>query len=129
MAVTVKVPALPTVKVVASAEVTAALDGTVATQYAEGNREYDVRVMLPRDRFTSAEHLGDVALFPGGAGRSPVYLRDVATVSTTLGPTEIVKRLAERPGWRLGFILSWAVAMAFWQLSRVRSAQGHQPVA
>ena len=35
-----------------------------------------------------------------------------------------------RPVLRLGFILFWAVAMAFWQLSRVRAAsEGRQPVA
>ncbi len=66
-----------------------ALDGTVATRYTEGNREFDVRVMLPRDRFTSPEHLGAVALFSGPAGGAPVYVRDVATVSMSLGPTDI----------------------------------------
>ena len=66
-----------------------ALDGTVATRYAEGNREFDVRVMLPRGRFSSPEDLGAVALFPGGGGRAPVFLRDVADVYTTLGPTDI----------------------------------------
>ena len=36
---------------------------------------------------------------------------------------------SERPIWRLGFILFWAVAMAFWQLSRVResSTQARHP--
>jgi CzcA family heavy metal efflux pump len=66
-----------------------ALDGTIATRLSEGNREYDVRVMLPRNKFTSPEQLAAVALFPGGVGRSPIYLRDVADVSTSLGPTEI----------------------------------------
>jgi multidrug efflux pump subunit AcrB len=66
-----------------------ALDGTVATRYAEGNREFDVRVTLPRSRFTSPEDLGAVALFPGGSGQAPIYLRDVADVTTTLGPTTI----------------------------------------
>lgn len=66
-----------------------ALDGTIATRYAVGNREFDVRVMLPRGRFSSPEDLGSVALFPGSAGRAPVYLRDVADVATTLGPTDI----------------------------------------
>ena len=66
-----------------------ALDGTIATRFAEGNREYDVRVMLPRDKFTSPEQLAAVALFPGSVGRSPIYLRDVADVATSLGPTEI----------------------------------------
>ncbi|MDQ4079515.1 MAG: efflux RND transporter permease subunit, partial [Gemmatimonadota bacterium] len=66
-----------------------ALDGTIATRYTEGNREYGVRVMLPRERFTSPEDMGAVALFPGAGGRAPIYLRDVADVVTTLGPTEI----------------------------------------
>jgi multidrug efflux pump subunit AcrB len=66
-----------------------ALDGTIATRYAEGNREYDVRVRLPRGRFVDPSDLGNVALFPGGAGGAPVYLRDIADVSTTLGPSEI----------------------------------------
>ena len=66
-----------------------ALDGTIATRYTEGNREYDVRLMLPREKFRSPEDLGSVALFPGGASAAPVYLRDVADVTTTLGPTEI----------------------------------------
>ena len=66
-----------------------ALDGTVATRYSEGNREFDVRVMLPRSRFTSPEDLGGVALFPGQRGGAPVYLRDVARVYTAVGPTSI----------------------------------------
>jgi hydrophobe/amphiphile efflux-1 (HAE1) family protein len=66
-----------------------ALDGSVATRYTEGNRDYGVRVMLPRERFTSPEDMGSVLLFPGGAGRAPIYLRDIADVSTMLGPTEI----------------------------------------
>jgi hydrophobe/amphiphile efflux-1 (HAE1) family protein len=66
-----------------------ALDGTVATRFAVGNREFDVRVMLPRERFTSPEDIGAVALFPGRAGGAPVHLRDVADVSTELGPTDI----------------------------------------
>jgi hydrophobe/amphiphile efflux-1 (HAE1) family protein len=67
-----------------------ALDGSIATRYAEGNREYEVRVMLPRDRFNSPEDLGAVALFPGGVrGGSPIYLRDVADVQTVVSPTGI----------------------------------------
>lgn len=66
-----------------------ALDGTIATRYAEGNREYDVRVRLPRERFQTPDELRNVALFPGTATREPVYLRDVADVVTALGPGEI----------------------------------------
>ncbi|MBK6487053.1 MAG: efflux RND transporter permease subunit [Gemmatimonadetes bacterium] len=66
-----------------------ALDGTIATQYADGNFEYDVRVRFPRDRFTSATDLGSVLLFPGVGGSAPVMLRDVARIRPTLGPTSI----------------------------------------
>ncbi|HSH45935.1 MAG TPA: efflux RND transporter permease subunit, partial [Longimicrobiales bacterium] len=41
-----------------------ALDGTVATRFTSGTQEYDLRVMLPREGFTSPEDLGSVALFP-----------------------------------------------------------------
>ena len=73
-----------------------AVDGTIATRYAEGNLEYDVRVMLPRNRFTTPEALASVALFPGGRGGAPVYLRDVAQVREATGPTEIERENQNR---------------------------------
>jgi len=73
-----------------------AVDGTVATRYAEGNQEYDVRVKLPKERFTSAQTLGGVALFPGARGGSPVYLRDVADVREAVGPTQIERENQNR---------------------------------
>lgn len=66
-----------------------ALDGMVATRFAEGNFEYDVRVFFPRGRFQSVNNLADLPLFPAGAGRSPVQLRDVAFVGPALGPSSI----------------------------------------
>ncbi|HSA56709.1 MAG TPA: efflux RND transporter permease subunit [Gemmatimonadaceae bacterium] len=66
-----------------------ALDGTIATRYAEGNFEYDVRVLFPRHRFTSTADLGNIMLFPGGRANAPVFLRDVATVSPAISPATI----------------------------------------
>ncbi len=64
-----------------------ALDGTVATRYAEGNFEYDVRVFFPRGRFASVADLSDIPLF---AQRGvPVRLGDVAHVRHVLGPNGI----------------------------------------
>jgi multidrug efflux pump subunit AcrB len=40
--------------------------------------------------------VGSVALFPGGAGGAPIYLRDVARVYTTLGPTSILRENQNR---------------------------------
>jgi hydrophobe/amphiphile efflux-1 (HAE1) family protein len=73
-----------------------ALDGTIATRYTESNREFDVRVMLPRESFTSPEDLGAVALFPGAAGGAPISLSDVASVYSTTGPTSILRENQNR---------------------------------
>jgi hydrophobe/amphiphile efflux-1 (HAE1) family protein len=73
-----------------------ALDGAVPTRYTEGNREYDVRVMFDRDRFTSPEVLGSIALFPGASGGTPVYLRDVADVRIGVGPTTVLRENQNR---------------------------------
>jgi len=73
-----------------------ALDGTVATRFTSSNQEYDLRVMFPRERFTSPEELASIALFPGQTGGSPIYLRDVAQVRNTLGPTTILRENQNR---------------------------------
>jgi multidrug efflux pump subunit AcrB len=65
-----------------------ALDGTVATRYADGNFEYDVRVFFPRGRFTSVAALGEIPLFPG-RGTDPIRLSDVASVGPALGPANV----------------------------------------
>ncbi len=73
-----------------------ALDGTIASRYTEANKEYDIRVMFPRERFTSPEDLRTIALFPGQGGGPPIYLRDVANVYSTLGPTTISRENQNR---------------------------------
>mgnify|MGYP001764843626 CR=1 FL=1 len=65
-----------------------ALDGTIATRYAEGNFEYDVRVLFPKGRFTSVADLQDIPLF-AGRGTGPVRLGDVADVAMRIGPNGI----------------------------------------
>ena len=66
-----------------------ALDGTIATRYAEGNFEYDVRVLFPKHKFQSATDIGGTLLFPGGRNTSPVFLRDVAVVNAAVSPATI----------------------------------------
>jgi CzcA family heavy metal efflux pump len=73
-----------------------AMDGTIATRYTETNREYDVRVMFPRNRFQSPEDIGSIALFPGSTGSAPIYVRDVAKVTSRLGPTTISRQNQNR---------------------------------
>jgi multidrug efflux pump subunit AcrB len=66
-----------------------ALDGSIVTRFTQRNNEYDVRVRLPRESFTSPEDLGSIALFPGND--RPIYLRDVADVKLGTGPTTILR--------------------------------------
>ncbi len=66
-----------------------ALDGTIATRYAEGNFEYDVRVLFPKHKFQSASDVGGTLLFPGGRGTDPVFLRDIASVNAAVSPATI----------------------------------------
>lgn len=73
-----------------------ALDGTIATRYAEGNFEYDVRVLFPKSRITSTADLGSIMLFPAGRTRDPVFLRDVATVSPAISPATIQRENQNR---------------------------------
>jgi len=73
-----------------------AIDGTVATRYTEGNKEYDVRVLFPRDQFEDPAAVSSVALFPSRAGGAPIYLRDVANVYTRIGPGSILRENQNR---------------------------------
>jgi hydrophobe/amphiphile efflux-1 (HAE1) family protein len=72
------------------AAVRTALDGTVATRYAEGNFEYDVRVFFPRGRFQSTTDLMDIPLV-ATRGAPAIRLGDVADVKTVLGPNGITR--------------------------------------
>lgn len=72
------------------ATVRTALDGTIATRYAEGNFEYDVRVYFPRNRFQSTTDLADIPLI-ATRGAPAIRLGDVATVRTILGPNAITR--------------------------------------
>ena len=66
-----------------------AIDGSVVTRFTDASNEYDVRVRLPRESFTSPEDLGSIALFSGRG--QPIYLRDVADVRLETGPTSILR--------------------------------------
>jgi hydrophobe/amphiphile efflux-1 (HAE1) family protein len=66
-----------------------ALDGTIATRYADGNFEYDVRVLFPKHTFASVTDVGSTLLFPGGRNTAPVFLRDVAEVQHAVTPATI----------------------------------------
>jgi multidrug efflux pump subunit AcrB len=71
-----------------------AVNGAVPTQFMSGNREYDVRVRLPRDAVSDSETLGNLLVFRKGG--SPVLLRDVARFDLGAGPAHIVRENQSR---------------------------------
>ncbi|HSM04437.1 MAG TPA: efflux RND transporter permease subunit [Longimicrobiales bacterium] len=73
-----------------------AVDGTVATQYTEGNDQFDVRVLFPKETFRDPAEVGSIALFPSRAGGAAIFLRDVADIYTRVGPASILRENQNR---------------------------------
>jgi CzcA family heavy metal efflux pump len=67
-----------------------AIDGSIASRYIEGAREYDIRVLYDRDQVRSIQDLDQIVLYP--PGRAPVPLRNVAQVVEGVGPVSIDRR-------------------------------------
>ena len=66
-----------------------ALQGTVASDYLDGDRSFDIKVRLPRDEMDDPDALRSILLFPATADRPPIYLRDVADVNMVSVPREL----------------------------------------
>lgn len=64
-----------------------AIDGSIASRYIEGAREYDIRVLYDRDQVRSIRDLDQIVLYP--QGMSPVPLRNVARIEEGVGPVSI----------------------------------------
>ncbi|GJQ20680.1 MAG: cation transporter [Bacteroidia bacterium] len=64
-----------------------AIDGTVASKYTEGDREYDIRVLLDRREIKSLNAVEDLIIYP--LVGPPTSLRAVAAVREGLGPVTI----------------------------------------
>ena len=67
----------------------AALDGIVVSDFIDGDRQYDVRLRLPRTSFTSPDDLGNILV--GLHQGQPVRLRSVAAVNFTPAPASILR--------------------------------------
>ncbi|MEX1261843.1 MAG: efflux RND transporter permease subunit [Balneolaceae bacterium] len=61
--------------------------GDVPTRFATGSAEYDIRVMLPRDKVKDDEDLSQILIFRPNGGAVP--LADVASFELTDGPAHI----------------------------------------
>jgi multidrug efflux pump subunit AcrB len=64
-----------------------ALDGRVVSSYIEGDRQYDIRLRIPRRALPSTEELEN--LYIGLQQDSPIRLRDVARLQLALTPNRI----------------------------------------
>lgn len=68
-----------------------ALEGIVISDYLEGDRNYPIRLRLPRREINSPESLGGVLLFGKSLQRPAIYLRDVAVVELIPSPASILR--------------------------------------
>ena len=64
-----------------------AIDGTIASRYTEGDREYDIRVLLDRNEIKSLSDVQDLIIYP--LIGPPTTLRSVAQVREGIGPVTI----------------------------------------
>ena len=67
----------------------AALDGLIVSDFIEGDRQYDVRLRLPRTGFRSPDDLGNILV--GLHQGQPVRLRSVANVLFSPAPASILR--------------------------------------
>jgi multidrug efflux pump subunit AcrB len=66
-----------------------ALQGVVVTDFIDGDRQYDVRMRLPRTEVASPRDVESILLFPQTAEQAAVYLGDVAEVDIVTAPADI----------------------------------------
>ena len=72
------------------------LQGVVATDYIENDRQFDVRVRLPQSEMTSLRDVESIMLYAPSPGRPAVYLGDVARVELVNSPAEIRRDRQQR---------------------------------
>lgn len=73
-----------------------ALQGVAVTNFIEGDRQFDVRLRLPRDEVSSPRDVESILLFPEMEERRPVYLGDVAVVELVNSPASIRRDQQQR---------------------------------
>lgn len=64
-----------------------AVHGSVPTRFSSGSRDYDIRLLLPRDEVRDPDDLSNLILFRRGT--DSIRLGDVATFDLTDGPAHI----------------------------------------
>jgi HAE1 family hydrophobic/amphiphilic exporter-1 len=79
------------------------IQGEVATRFTEGDREIDIRVRALNQGDAKVEDIHDLII--GHVDGRPIYLKSVATISLTEGPTEI-RRIGQKRAALVGGNLS-----------------------
>ncbi len=72
------------------------LQGIVATDFIQNDRQFDVRVRLPRNRMNTLRDFESIMLYAPIPGRPTVYLGDVADVELVNSPAEIRRDRQQR---------------------------------
>ncbi|MBN1488957.1 MAG: efflux RND transporter permease subunit, partial [Phycisphaerae bacterium] len=65
------------------------ITGAVATRYRDGDEYYNIRVLIPESRITSRQDVENLPLNRAQGGY--LRIRDVAEVTSAVGPVEIVR--------------------------------------
>ena len=73
-----------------------ALDGIVASDYIDGDRQFDLRVKLPAPLLTSIGDLNQVLLFSAERDRPAVRLGDIGHIELIATPNEILRDQQQR---------------------------------
>jgi multidrug efflux pump subunit AcrB len=68
-----------------------ALEGELVTEYQDSDRSYNIRVRLPVRSVDTIQEIESIPLAAGRDGQGPVYLGEVARVSLTSSPAEILR--------------------------------------
>ncbi len=73
-----------------------ALEGSVVSDFIDGDRSYNIRLRLPRDQLTSPADLDSILLFSSSGERPAIYLSDVANIKIIASPAQILRDRQQR---------------------------------
>ncbi|MFP5505074.1 MAG: efflux RND transporter permease subunit, partial [Gammaproteobacteria bacterium] len=73
-----------------------ALNGEIAGEFIDGDRQFDIRIRLPRPSLKTISDLENTLLFAPDGDRPAIRLSDVGRVRLTAAPTEILRFQQQR---------------------------------
>jgi len=73
-----------------------ALEGTVVSDFIDGDRSYNIRLRLARNQISSPQDLDTILLFSSRDDRPAIYLSDVADIKIIASPAQILRDRQQR---------------------------------